>query len=598
MKTVHLLILTLLLVGCGAAILSPDASPLEPRPNVYVPGGSFAQGVTNGLEAADRKTLYSMDEGIHWLPVDVVLAFKRSNGGFGVYDEGFFARPERLGLYPNVVDPLSDLPLGITASNDPVPMLGINCATCHTGLIANNDGAFFLVDGGSGQFATDRMVEGMVRSLAATLINPVEFDAFYERFQLRSLRRGGPARASSVEDKLNDNGLRAMVEKMYKTGKATSGLHERLRAPPSGFSSASFGAPPSPGDLSNRTKMFFYLAKRFVFFYELAQYGNPTSGANVAPSGLGRANPWAVAKKLFAAHLNYLKPGAKPVVPVVDGGPVSTPHIWDFERQKWVFWTGVTNSMLERNLAQGVSLLTDFNWPTMDTTIKIQKLESVSKLTRKVKAPTWPKQLLGDVDPSLAEKGKAIYKEKCLKCHDPKAKDQAPGSAEFNYIDVGTDRAYYDGQVELIGSYDFFSEVLASTMGRIKTRAKAVEGIPDLAPFEVGRTPVVWRKPTGPKFVAKPLAGIWATAPYLHNGSVPTLDDLLKPVKDRPTTFYVGGFLYDTKKLGFVTDPSDPRSFKFVTTEKGNSNQGHEYLVEDRLAVLEFLKSYDASTTF
>lgn len=597
MKAVHLLILTLFVAGCGAAFLSPSPTPLAPRPPVYVPGGSFAKGVTNGLSADDRKALYSMDEGIHWLPVDVMLSLKKATDKFGVYDETFFEHPEKLGLYPNLVDPTSELPLGITVSGDAVPMGGINCATCHTSLISNADGAFFLVDGGSGQFAIDRMIEGTVKSLVATLINPLEFEAFYLRFRQRADRRGGPVAAALGEDKLDDSGLRDMIEKASKTGDSAD-VKEKLKSTTGGFSAGTFGAPPSPGDLSSRTKVFVYLAKRFVFFFEQVKYGGATPGSNVSASGFGRSNPWSVTKKMFGDHLGYIRDGAKPVTPVVDGGPINTPHVWDFDRQKWIFWTGVTNSMVERNMAQGVALLTDFDWPTKASTIKIQKLEAVSKIMRKAKAPSWPKDILGPIDQALADKGKAAFKDKCLKCHDPKASDQGPGAAEFNYVDVGTDTSYYEGQVEKIGSYDLFTDVLAPMMGKVKAKAKTDEGIPDLAPYETGRTPVVWRKPKANAFVAKPLAGIWASAPFLHNGSVPTVADLLKPAKSRAKEFYVGSFVYDPKALGYVSDPSDPRNFKFSTADKGNSNQGHEFTVDDPAAVIEFLKSYDASTTF
>jgi hypothetical protein len=61
----------------------------------------------------------------------------------------------------------------------------------------------------------------------------------------------------------------------------------------------------------------------------------------------------------------------------------------------------------------------------------------------------------------------------------------------------------------------------------------------------------------------RPLTGIWATAPYLHNGSVPTLYDLLLPPSDRPTSFYVGTREFDPVKVGFKTEQSAENSFLF-----------------------------------
>ena len=84
-------------------------------------------------------------------------------------------------------------------------------------------------------------------------------------------------------------------------------------------------------------------------------------------------------------------------------------------------------------------------------------------------------------------------------------------------------------------------------------------------------------------YVARPLEGIWATAPYLHNGSVPTLDDLLKPEDQRPVCFPLGHREYDPVKLGYVSEfakvPAAEQSHIFVydTRIAGNSNRGHRY---------------------
>jgi hypothetical protein len=55
-------------------------------------------------------------------------------------------------------------------------------------------------------------------------------------------------------------------------------------------------------------------------------------------------------------------------------------------------------------------------------------------------------------------------------------------------------------------------------------------------------------------YVAPFLDGIWLKAPYLHNGSVPTLRDLLEPVTQAPTVFWRGYDVYDQARVGFVTD--------------------------------------------
>ncbi len=78
-----------------------------------------------------------------------------------------------------------------------------------------------------------------------------------------------------------------------------------------------------------------------------------------------------------------------------------------------------------------------------------------------------------------------------------------------------------------------------------------------------------------PSYKPRPLAGIWASPPFLHNGSVPTIYDLLSPVSERPRTFLVGSREYDPQKLGLAR-PSG-RYWTFDTSKDGNHNTGHEF---------------------
>ena len=101
------------------------------------------------------------------------------------------------------------------------------------------------------------------------------------------------------------------------------------------------------------------------------------------------------------------------------------------------------------------------------------------------------------------------------------------------------------------------------------------------------------------KYKARPLNGIWATAPYLHNGSVPNLHVLLSPVSARPTSFTVGNRTYDPDKVGFVTNAPGFPLFKVNDSAgspiPGNRNDGHTYCAalsdDERRQLLEYLKS-------
>ncbi len=116
----------------------------------------------------------------------------------------------------------------------------------------------------------------------------------------------------------------------------------------------------------------------------------------------------------------------------------------------------------------------------------------------------------------------------------------------------------------------------------------------------------------GAGYKARPLNGVWATAPFLHNGSVPTLYDLLSPVEERPKAFLLGDPSFDPERVGLVTRSVDPKGrtydetgyFILDTATPGNRNTGHEFSdrkrdgvigpalsPDDRKAIIEFLKS-------
>jgi hypothetical protein len=92
------------------------------------------------------------------------------------------------------------------------------------------------------------------------------------------------------------------------------------------------------------------------------------------------------------------------------------------------------------------------------------------------------------------------------------------------------------------------------------------------------------------RYKARPLNGVWSSAPYLHNGSVRNLVELLTPA-DRQATFHVGTTEYDPATLGF----RDAGPTVFDTSLPGNSNAGHTYasdlLPDDKQALLEYLKT-------
>ena len=135
---------------------------------------------------------------------------------------------------------------------------------------------------------------------------------------------------------------------------------------------------------------------------------------------------------------------------------------------------------------------------------------------------------------------------------------------------------------------------------KLSARAKA-EAMIKVRAFINAKLSNLFRPPpaiAGAAYESRVLNGIWATAPYLHNGSVPNLWELLKPAKDRRTSFMVGSRVFDPKNVGYDADQSPFKNGRFVAdpaNANGNGNGGHEYGTaltdEQRWAIIEYLKT-------
>jgi len=162
--------------------------------------------------------------------------------------------------------------------------------------------------------------------------------------------------------------------------------------------------------------------------------------------------------------------------------------------------------------------------------------------------------------------------------------------------------AFLQGRKEQSGVWQAIRKDLASLLPE-----KKPEDLPGLTLFDVElvlarinlRLAVLFQAtPTHPSYESRVLYGIWATAPYLHNGSVPSLWELMLPPERRSTTFKVGSRKFDPKNVGYATDETPFKSGTFVVdplNANGNGNGGHDYgrdlSDEDRWAIVEYLKT-------
>jgi hypothetical protein len=281
---------------------------------------------------------------------------------------------------------------------------------------------------------------------------------------------------------------------------------------------------------------------------------------------------------------------------------VSYPYIWSLGppyETKWFHYDGNTTSLLQRNVGQAIGLGAAFDDNTFSSTIIIRDMDKLQQITRKIRPPEWPAELFGAINKDKFKDGAKLFKEHCLSCHaDAFEKDIKKRELYYDYKKAETDPNRIDNfQIQVDGVP--YVKALASAAEKLTEAAYKDSKVTPDEQMKMAPAPVKWESHKA--YMARPLVAIWATAPYLHNGSVPTIYDLLQPVVDRPKFFIVGNRAYDPEKLGYVTKELknakiivDAPQWVFDTTVDGNHNTGHTYGTElnkeQKSAMIEYLK--------
>jgi len=178
------------------------------------------------------------------------------------------------------------------------------------------------------------------------------------------------------------------------------------------------------------------------------------------------------------------------------------------------------------------------------------------------------------VDEALALKGKAVFNNNCSKCHGTYGEKATYPNLLIPERIIKTDSLLLQANYQNPQFISWFNESWYAN-GSHPARLQPFNG-----------------------YIAPPLDGVWITAPYLHNGSVPTLEAVLNS-KERPQ-YWQRDFKqpeYDYEKVGWKYEvKSDGNSSKIYNTDKpGYKNIGHTFgdrlSVEDRKAVIEYLKT-------
>ncbi len=383
------------------------------------------------------------------------------------------------------------------------------------------------------------------------------------------------------------------------------------------------------------------LKKSFTAFIERAKFEKTNTDKGKIydnPAGFGRTDALTrIGNQVFAVDMmnaaNFAQANA----------PVRFPQIWDASWFTWVQYNSSISDPLVRNVGEalGVRAAAKLHGPDAKdfaNSVHIEGLKAEEDLLsgtvpyQGLWSPKWP-SVFPPLDNTKVVRGAELYKLHCQKCH-------LPPVAEL-VADLKSQRPLYWWENRLGKRFLIVKDVKADFMGTDPHEAiDFINRTADTGDLGQGRVSAAtgldlvtngivnkyfekmkfsqqqqleWRGYRDPRdpavrsepiYKARPLNGIWAVSPYLHNGSVPNLYELLSPQNERSNTFWLGTKQFDPIKVGH--DPSELKGgYLYDVTKPGNSNHGHEFKdgprgngaigpalsPEDRWALVEYLKS-------
>lgn len=508
---------------------------------------------------------YHADQGSVLMPYDTLVNLEQAGSRELIIAPEFLTRFRWLNqrATPNNRDAL---PVGFSRHDDEV---GLTCAACHTGQI-NYQGTAMRIDGAPSLIDVNGFFVAIEQALAQTISDDAKLGRFAAGLSKR--RPGGEVTAAQAKEQLQAS--LAWFQSYNRANHSTT--------------AEGFGRLDAIGRIFNQLIRF-------------------TSSPD-----------------------NSLEPNA----------PTSFPVLWDAPRLDYVQWTGFSGNAgagaLGRNAGEVIGVFGRVDVVHYEdevaakkgyrSTIEANELVAMEEALRKLSSPQWPEEILPPIDRALAKTGEALYETHCISCHHAIVRDdptRSPIAPIYGLEVVGTDATEIDNMVNarapsgtLEGALHFdegkppyeAEEPVFVLLGDLVTRslsARAGAAVKAMANSKLHGLEETEKQgdytadtPDDPlaslrAYKARPLNGVWASSPYLHNGSVPTLYDLLLPPDQRPKTFAVGRFEYDPKKVGYAAGGEGP--FVVDTSIVGNGNAGHEYGTmlgdDERWALVEYLKT-------
>jgi mono/diheme cytochrome c family protein len=442
------------------------------------------------------------------------------------------------------------------------PYLGLTCAACHTANVTV-EGQPIRIDGAPAHLDFDRFYADIAAAVSRTFFDPAAF----ERFAARVLKDPSPTGAAELRLQLAEFEARIAGEAAIRRPALESGF----------------------GRVDALTQIVNALA--------VTDQGDPL---NLRPVDV----------------------------------PTSYPPLWLTPELEFVQWNPIAASPIGRNGGEvlgvfGTATLTGDPQGWFASSLRVRNLHALETWVADLDPPKWDEAVFGPIDRDLAARGEALFAQHCAGCHnappyrrtDPVANFFGKTFIEIGRVDfrkVGTDPSYVASLLQRLVRTNAASarahegapvvpaaSYFLKTVGAIVTRAMNEAGLSDQEkaafngfrlrpPNTPGGEPQPYLPPSVTDLKAGPLPGVWTTGPYLHNGSVPTVHELLSPVEERRKVFWTGGRELDRDRLGFVSEDA-PGRFRFDTARIGNRNTGHLYprqglSPDERQAVIEYLK--------
>jgi hypothetical protein len=552
-----------------------------------------------GWSESQRQQFYTTTQGSQLIPLAWFLALERPGSG-----ELFVAdQMSRFGFLPNAKSAINPngFPVGLTEDPNDGGWAGLTCSACHTGQIEYH-GAAVRVDGGP----SNADVLAFVTELNAALQFTLSDNAKFARFAAK-VAGSDPRRQHDLRNQLT-----------------------RYAAYFSTFLDAS--TPESPWGPA-RVDAFGMIFNR------------------VSAIDLSDATLWSWFQPLEG---NSEKPNAPVSYPFLWGTSRQDHVQWNAVAKNKLKYERLGRNIGEAlGVFARVNIrkptLLDAGYTSSVNILNQLMIEET--LIHSLKSPQWPAATLGEIDQAKAAQGAALYKKYCVSCHilidrngtSPVIVKQVPigdvatdptmamnvacrmadtgvlaGTKQPPVIGhkleqqdytvnlvanegVGVLEAWLASGGELAVAKTSLFGSRAKTSAPASNQAQTAANASAKPTVQLSRAPVPFEPSSGSPgnctgaakvYKAAPLAGIWATAPYLHNGSVANLYQLLLPASQRLPTFRVGSREFDPSNVGFDLTAG---TFEFDTSAVGNNNKGHEYgeqlTDEERWQLVEFLKT-------